>query len=115
MQTSVNIATGLRELGIVKGDVVCLIGRNKFDICAAAAAALFVGAVMTPLDVSYKACEFIASFLIVLLIFFGLDEFQHMFKLVEPKLIACDNDLVDEIKKGLEIWGANSPIYTLQV
>lgn len=58
LQAGVDIATGLRNIGVGKGDIVCLIGRNKFDICAAAAATLFVGAIMTPLDVSYKACEF---------------------------------------------------------
>lgn len=38
-----------------------------------------------------------------------------MFGLVEPKIILCDNDVVEEAKKGLEIWGGDPLIYTLQV
>lgn len=57
LQLSVNVAEGLKEMGIGKGDSVCLIARNGLEVSAAALATLFVGGVMAPVDPSMKACK----------------------------------------------------------
>lgn len=55
MEECVNIATGLRELGVSKGDTVAVVGQNSIDLCKSAIATMFLGAIMSPIDPTLKS------------------------------------------------------------
>lgn len=53
LQEIVNIGSGLKKLGVKRGDVVALCSENKFEYLAAALAAVCCGATITPLNLQY--------------------------------------------------------------
>lgn len=53
LQEIVNVGTGLKKLGVKRGDVVALCSENKSEYIAAALAVVCCGATITPLNIQY--------------------------------------------------------------
>lgn len=53
LQGTVDVATGLKKLGVKRGDIVALCGENKTEYLIAAIAAVYCGAIITTLNLMY--------------------------------------------------------------
>lgn len=58
LQSSVNLAAKLRQLGVKKGDVVTLSAENRFEFISAALAVTYCGAVLSTLNITYSPGKF---------------------------------------------------------
>lgn len=54
LQSSVNLASALQELGLKKGDVVALSSENRFEFTVASLAIIYCGGVLSTLNVTYS-------------------------------------------------------------
>ncbi|CAG9789349.1 unnamed protein product [Diatraea saccharalis] len=72
LQGLVNIGSGLRKLGVKRGDVVALCSENRVEYLAAALGALTCGACITPLNAQYTK-----------------DEMTHVLNISKPNLVLC--------------------------
>ncbi|XP_063539109.1 luciferin 4-monooxygenase-like isoform X6 [Cydia strobilella] len=70
LQQSVNLAVSLQKLGLKKGEVVALCSENRFEFPVAALAAMYCGAVLSTLNVTYSP-----------------GEITHILKITKPKII----------------------------
>ncbi|XP_028160247.1 4-coumarate--CoA ligase 1-like isoform X2 [Ostrinia furnacalis] len=59
LQEIVNFGTGLKKLGVKRGDVVALCSENKMEYISAALAVVCCGATITPLNIHYTKDEMI--------------------------------------------------------
>lgn len=57
LQRSVNLAVGLRKLGVTKGDVIALSCENRFEFTICAIAVMFAGGVNATLNIMYTKGE----------------------------------------------------------
>ncbi|KAL0819593.1 hypothetical protein ABMA28_007680 [Loxostege sticticalis] len=72
LQEIVNVGTGLKKLGVKRGDVVALCSENKSEYIAAALAVVCCGATITPLNIQYTK-----------------DEMTHVMKISKPNMLIC--------------------------
>ncbi|XP_038206537.1 4-coumarate--CoA ligase 1 [Zerene cesonia] len=70
LQSSVNLATSLLELGLKKGDVVALSCENRFEFTVTSLAILYCGATLSTLNVTYSP-----------------GEISHLLAITKPKFI----------------------------
>ncbi|XP_013183419.1 uncharacterized protein LOC106129399 isoform X2 [Amyelois transitella] len=68
----VNIGTGLKKIGVKRGDVVGLCSENRFEYLAAAVGIICCGAAATTINVQYTA-----------------DELKHVLNISKPNVIVC--------------------------
>uniref|UniRef100_A0A2A4JMM7 Luciferin 4-monooxygenase n=2 Tax=Heliothis virescens TaxID=7102 RepID=A0A2A4JMM7_HELVI len=90
LQNTVNVATGLKKLGVRRGDVVALCSENRDEFISAALATICCGATLTTLNVMYTK-----------------DEMTHVLNISRPKLIFASEF---GLKRNLDIFRSNSCI-----
>ncbi|XP_053614070.1 luciferin 4-monooxygenase-like isoform X2 [Plodia interpunctella] len=72
LQESVNIGSGLKKLGVRRGDVVALCSENRYEYLAAAIGVICRGAAVTTVNVEYTP-----------------DELKHVLNISKPNVIIC--------------------------
>ncbi|XP_021186405.3 uncharacterized protein LOC110373457 [Helicoverpa armigera] len=90
LQETVNVATGLKRLGVRRGDVVALCSENIDEFLFAALATICCGATLTTYNVMYTK-----------------DEMTHVLNISRPKIIFA-SEL--GLKQNLDIFKSNSSI-----
>ncbi|KAL4717917.1 hypothetical protein ACJJTC_001335 [Scirpophaga incertulas] len=72
VQELVNIGTGLKRMGVSRGDVVALCSENNVQILATALAVICCGGSVTPINMQYTN-----------------DEMKHVLKIAKPNILVC--------------------------
>ncbi|XP_013184243.2 luciferin 4-monooxygenase [Amyelois transitella] len=95
LERSVRCAIALRNMGLRVGDVVVLISPNYSDLAAVFYAALYLGVVLAPVDMSL-----------------GVLELKSAFEVNKPKIVFCKSDKTREATEALTAAGQEPLIVT---
>ncbi|KAJ0173170.1 hypothetical protein K1T71_011346 [Dendrolimus kikuchii] len=85
LDRTIRCAISMQNMGLKKGDVIVLIAPNHIHQCIPMYAALNLGIIVAPLDITL-----------------GVKELERYFANMEPKLIFCQSDKTETLKKALE-------------
>lgn len=91
---SIRVALSLRDLGLKEGDLVGIAAKNSKNLAAVAIGAFAMGIPINTLDPT-----------------FAKDDIAHMFKITEPKIVFCDQENCEEMKKALKEIDNKAKIY----
>ncbi|XP_053617146.1 luciferin 4-monooxygenase-like isoform X2 [Plodia interpunctella] len=95
LERSVRCATAFRNLGLLPGDVMVLMSPNYSDLAAAFYAALYLGVVIAPVDMSLAVLEL-----------------KYAFEVNNPKIIFCKSDKATDVTEALKTVNEKTLIVT---
>lgn len=94
MQT-IRAAQNLQKYGYEKGDVFGIVSKNHHQLAPIVFASLCTGNPINTLDVSFTE-----------------NEMSHMLNTTKPKVVFCDYDVIDIVKKSLKNVNNDAKIFT---
>ncbi|XP_055606595.1 uncharacterized protein LOC129754504 [Uranotaenia lowii] len=83
---SIRVAQNLEAMGFQAGDLISIIAKNNEKLASVVFGCFMLAAPINTLDPRFQS-----------------DDFAHMFKLVKPKAVICEGDLVDTVKEAFEL------------
>ncbi|XP_063833317.1 luciferin 4-monooxygenase-like [Ostrinia nubilalis] len=84
LERSIRCAIALKRLGVQKGDVMVLMAPNHLDLVIALYAALYLGILVTAIDITL-----------------GIRELEGRMEILKPKIIFCQTDRTSDIEIAL--------------
>ncbi|KOB78320.1 Uncharacterized protein OBRU01_02685 [Operophtera brumata] len=95
LKRSIQCAVGLKKLELKQGDVMILMAPNHLDLTVPFYAALYLGIAIAPIDR-----------------FLGISELVDTFTITEPKIIFCQSEKVEDVRKALKELALEAKIIT---
>jgi 4-coumarate--CoA ligase len=92
----IRVARNFQNLGMQRGDVVCMVAKNSQYVAAVVVGGLLIGLTISSLDP-----------------FFTIIEMTHALSLAEPKLIFCDEENVAIVNETLKSLHMQTEVYVL--
>uniref|UniRef100_A0A182P4M6 AMP-dependent synthetase/ligase domain-containing protein n=1 Tax=Anopheles epiroticus TaxID=199890 RepID=A0A182P4M6_9DIPT len=94
----IRFAQHLDAVGLRKGDIVAMANGNSENVAPLACALMTLGAPFNPLAPG-----------------FNVEDMAHMLRLTEPKLVFCDDDNVEVVRKAVgSVLDRKVPIYVFE-
>ncbi|XP_063389011.1 luciferin 4-monooxygenase-like [Cydia fagiglandana] len=85
LERTVRCAIALKSLGLRRGDVITLMAPNHIDLAIPFYAALYLGVIVSPIDMTL-----------------GVNELQGNFKVSRPKLVFCQSDRAQDVQQAVK-------------
>ncbi|XP_063628929.1 luciferin 4-monooxygenase-like [Cydia splendana] len=85
LERTVRCAIALKNLGLRRGDVITLMAPNHIDLAIPFYAALYLGVIVSPIDMTL-----------------GVNELQSNFEVSRPKVVFCQSDRAQYVQQALK-------------
>ncbi|XP_028172347.1 luciferin 4-monooxygenase-like isoform X2 [Ostrinia furnacalis] len=95
LERSIRCAIALKRLGVQKGDVMVLMAPNHLDLVIALYAALYLGILVTAIDITL-----------------GIRELEGRLEILKPKIVFCQTDRSSDIETALNKLNSKTHIIT---
>ncbi|KAM3964020.1 luciferin 4-monooxygenase-like [Aphomia sociella] len=95
LEKTVRCAIAMKKVGLKTGDVIVIMGPNHVNISIPFYAGFYIGVIVAPVDLSLSVAEL-----------------QDTFSVDTPKIVFCQNDKANDIKKAVEALNLDTKIIT---
>lgn len=92
---SIRAAQNITKLGFKLGDIFGIVARNSRHLAPIVFAALSIGCPINTLDPTFES-----------------GDITHMFRITRPKLVFCDADNLDRVRRSLSDLNLTPRIFT---